>query len=120
MLNSPNIAAAVDNPTVAYIDRLDRTSATVVRFLRDLPLRPETRSEMRDTWEATRRKLAYFRHELLRSTGEARENLEVLHRSMLPNVVAYQVKTGTILLRKECRDSRILDRWHALWKNFSE
>ncbi|PPK85834.1 hypothetical protein CLV84_2741 [Neolewinella xylanilytica] len=105
--------------TLDYINRLDQQSAKVVAMAGDIPMPIALRSELLQTWRITRQKLAYFRRELERADGEFRKELEVLHNALLPEVIAYQVRLGAMMIGDTCEDHRYLHRWRAIWTNFT-
>ena len=73
--------------------------------------------EFQQQWRITRQKLAYFRRELSRADGELREDLMLLHGALLPEVISYQVKLGSMMIGDTCPDHRFMHRWNAIWTN---
>lgn len=107
-----------DHTTLNYIDRLDDQSSKVVQLVDTLPMPLPLRTEFLQTWRITRQKLAYFRRELARADGELQQDLAVLHSALLPEVISYQVKLGTMMISDTCKDHRYLHQWKAIWSNF--
>ncbi|WP_420460813.1 hypothetical protein [Neolewinella sp.] len=118
MSNSRDGAAAFEDNTNRYIDRLNQQSLEVVSLIPTLPLPLELRTELAQTWRITRQKLAYFRRELDRSDGELLDELRILHAALLPRVMQYQVRLGEMMIADNCTDDSYLKRWNAIWQNF--
>ena len=114
-----NTSPDFQNSTLAYINTLDRRSAEVVAMAENIPMPPSLRSELLQTWRITRQKLAYFKRELERADGEFRSELEVLHNTLLPEVISYQVRLGAMMIGDTCQDNDYLHQWRRIWKNFS-
>jgi hypothetical protein len=109
-----------ENGTLAYLDQLDRRAADAITIAEDLPLPLALRLELQQTWRITRQKLAYFRREFLRAEGETREELDILHSLLLPDVIDYQIKIGAMMIEDNCGETEHLFRWRKLWTNLSE
>lgn len=103
--------------TLVYIDRLDRQSSQAVKLAETLPMPDALRMELQQTWRITRQKLAYFRRELAKAGGELREELVILHSALLPEVISYHVRLGSMMITDTCDDHRFLHRWNAIWTN---
>ncbi|MBB4078442.1 hypothetical protein GGR28_001055 [Lewinella aquimaris] len=118
MSNLQDTCSTFGGNTVAYLDRLDGQSAEVVRLIQALPIPPALQSHLHQTWRITRQKLAYFRRELSRSDGELQEELEVLHSTLLPEVISYQIRLGAMMISDTCPDHQYLNQWKSIWSNF--
>ena len=118
MSNSRDTAAAFEDNTNRYIDRLNQQSLEVVSLIPTLPLPLELRTELAQMWRITRQKLAFFRRELDRSDGELLDDLRILHAALLPSVMQYQVRLGHMMIADNCTDESYLQRWNAIWQNF--
>ncbi|MCP9235670.1 hypothetical protein [Lewinella sp. JB7] len=118
MSNVQDANSSFGNSTIAYIDRLNGQSVRVVAMIDTLPIPPALQSHLQQTWRITRQKLAYFRRELARSDGELQQDLEVLHATLLPEVISYQVKLGAMMIADTCPDQQYLNEWKSIWSNF--
>ena len=105
--------------TLAYLQKLDAKSASVVAMAERLPMPEALRSELAQTWRITRQKLAFFRRELEKADGELRRELETLHNALLPEVINYQVRLGYMMLTDTCSDSSYLAEWKTIWREFT-
>ena len=114
-----NTSPEFENSTLAYIKTLDQRSAEVVNLAESIPMPTALRYELLQTWRITRQKLAYFRRELERADGEFRSELEVLHNTLLPEVISYQVRLGAMMISDTCEDNSYLSQWKRIWNNFS-
>ena len=114
-----NTSPEFQSSTLAYINKLDQRSEAVVAMVEKMPMPTPLRSELMQTWKITRQKLAYFRRELERANGEFRSELEVLHNTLLPEVISYQVRLGAMMIGDTCEDHTYLQQWKRIWNNFS-
>ena len=112
--------AAFEDDTLRYIDGLHRRALQVAQYLDTVPLPAALQQELQQTWRITRQKLGYFRRELERSKGEQAEELSLLHRALLPQVINYHVKLGELMIDDNCKDHKHLQGWRAIWKNFDQ
>ena len=101
--------------TLAYIKRLDIQSKEVMELSKELPIPISQRLELQHTWRVTRQKLAYFRKELERADDAFRQELELLHNALLPEIISCQVKLSDRLIRKFCKDECATERWSSIW-----
>lgn len=114
---SPSPAPS-DSDLLTYLDRLDGCACRVGDLLDQTPLPIHLKSVLKQNWRVTRQKLSYFRRELQRSEGEVREDLKVLHHTLLPDVIHYQVTLGTMILDDNCSDKAHIQNWRALWTDY--
>ena len=112
--------AAFEDDTLRYIDGLHRRALHVAQYIDTIPLPVELQQELQQVWRITRQKLVYFRRELERSEGEQAEELRLLHRALLPQVINYHVKLGELMINDNCDDRHYLQGWQAIWKNFGQ
>lgn len=118
MPTTHNVSSPIDQHTLTYLAKLDEQSSRVVRLVDSLPMPAPLRRELQQTWRITRQKLAYFRREFYRADGELQEDLRILHAALLPEVIAYQVKLGAMMISDTCDDRCYLGEWKEIWKNY--
>ena len=111
---------AYQDDTLHYIDGLHRRALRVATYIDSIPLPGELQQELQQTWRITRQKLTYFRRELERSQGELADDLRVLHRTLLPQVIDYHVKLGELMISDNCLDDTYLQGWRAIWQNYDQ
>ena len=119
MINSPSVSPPTQESVLRYLTSLQETSQRAAELIEAVPLPRPLQSELHDAWRATRRKLSYFQRELSRSEEEGlEERLVLLHQTLQPDVISYQIRLGSMMIEDSCQDKTYVAQWNRLWTNF--
>lgn len=104
--------------SLEQLERLGTQATKAKQMIDELPVNSAIRTELKQSWGITLQKLSYFRREMKKADDELRINLGVLHQTLLPGIIKYQVAVGAMMIQDHCDDHRHLHRWKAIWQNY--